>query len=278
MTLFDLQRKLESELESITPSPTSEAQLLLEFVLNLTSSDLVLRRAETVAQQGIIKLERLLERRLSGEPVQYLLGQARFYGLELSVTPDVLIPRPETEILVELALKRLKGVKTPRILDVGTGSGAIALALKFERPDARVWASDISNKALEVARRNANILGLDVHFVESDVLESPELIKLLPDLDMLIANPPYLPRADKAEVAPEVTREPSTALFAGEEGLGIFRRLEPQAYAGLRRGAHCLIELDPRNVHRAAQLASAWQKCEILPDLNARERFLVLQR
>ena len=278
MTLLDVQRKLESSLKTATPSPTSEAKLLLGFVLNLKSSDLVLRRAEPVSQQDLNELERLLKRRLRGEPVQYLLGQATFYGLELSVTPDVLIPRPETEKVVELALKRLQNIKTPRILDLGTGSGAVALALKFERQDAHVWASDISRNALDVARHNADMLGLDVCFVESDLLESPELIKLLPDLDLLISNPPYLPHADKAEVAPEVTREPPTALFAGEDGLDVFRRLEPQAYLGLRRGAHCLIELDPRNVYRARQLASAWQEGKVLPDLNARERFLVLRR
>ena len=157
-------------------------------------------------------------------------------------------------------------------------AGAIALALKTERPDAQMWASDISSKVLSVARKNANRLNLDIRFVEADVLASAELKTLLPNLTLLISNPPYLPAADELGLAPEVRLEPPTALFAGKDGLDIFRRLESQAFTSLSAGAHCFTELDPRNVRTAAQLASRWKKNEVMTDLTGRERFLILTK
>ena len=278
MKLFELQRRLESSLAPLTDSPGSEARLLLSSSLGLSYSDLVLQRGAPISGQDRNKIEGLLERRLRGEALQHILGTAHFYGLELAVTPDVLIPRPETEKLVELALAHLKNIATPQILDVGTGTGAIALALKTERPDAQMWASDISSKVLSVARKNANRLNLDIRFVEADMLASAELKTLLPNLTLLISNPPYLPAADELGLAPEVQLEPPTALFAGKDGLDIFRRLESQAFTSLSAGAHCFTELDPRNVRTAAQLASRWQENEVMTDLTGRERFLILTK
>ncbi len=259
-------------------SAAAEARLLLAEVLACSSAELGLRYARALSRDEQARLEGWLARREKREPLQHILGWAPFYGLTLRVTPDVLVPRPETERLVELGLGLLADIANPQVLDVGTGSGAIALAFKHERPDAVVTASDISAAALEVARENATRLGLEVTFVQADLLGAPELRELLPVLDLLVANPPYLPLADKARVSPEVQADPELALYAGEDGLAVFRRLERQANAGLKEGACLLVELDPRHVAEAAALARAWRGCELACDLLGRERFLLLRK
>jgi release factor glutamine methyltransferase len=159
-------------------------------------------------------------RRTQREPVAYILGRKGFRRLELEVDERVLIPRPETEHLVEAALDLPAGA---RVVDVGTGSGAIALALADERPDLRVVASDISADALEVARANASRLGLNVEFVQGDLLEA-----VTGPVDAVVSNPPYVREGER--LAPELTRyEPAVALYGGDEGLDFYRRLAPAA-------------------------------------------------
>ena len=259
-------------------SAAAEARLLLAELLACSPAELGLRYARPLSGEEQMRLASWLARRERREPLQHILGQAHFYGFTLRVSPAVLVPRPETERLVELGLERLAGIRRPRVLDVGTGSGAIALAFKHERPEAEVIASDVSASALAVAQENAARLGLAVTFVQADLLEAPALREALPQLELLVANPPYLPLADKARVSPEVQADPEQALYAGEDGLAVFRRLERQARAGLKKGASFMVELDPRNVREAAALARAWRGCEVACDLLGRERFLLLRR
>lgn len=190
----------------------------------------------------------------------------------------MLVPRPETERLVALGLETIRTVSEPNILDVGTGSGAVALALKAERPDAAVWATDLSEPALLVAARNAERLGLGVTFFQADLLDDPTAQTFAGRADLLVANLPYLPEADAAWLSPEVQRDPASALFSGRDGLGHARRLLEGASTLLKPGAVCLLELDPRNVRQAETEVSGWAEVEVLPDLVGRERFLKLKR
>ena len=278
MTVFELRFELERILSAVTPVPTAETRWLLEHVLGLDSVGLLTAQRQVLSETQLTQLRSLAMRRVRGEPLQHVLGEAEFYGLKLRVTPDVLVPRPETERLVIYALDRLAPVAEPAVLDVGTGSGALALAMKRERPDAKVWASDISAEALSVAAENAERLGLELACVRSDLLAARDLRELAPRLDMLVSNPPYLPDADLLSLSPEVRRDPPGALFAGPDGLDVFRRLLAEAETHLKPGAWLLAELDPRNVGAAAELAERWQSREILLDLTGRRRFLALNR
>ncbi len=279
MTLGEALRTVRERLERAgIDSAEVEARLFLEALLGVSRADMLLRRSEVLGAVQEAQLEAWLERREAREPLQHILGVAHFYGLTLRVTPDTLIPRPETEVLVELGLESVRGQTQPRVLEIGTGSGAVALALKAECPDATVWATDISPAALEVARTNAHDLELEVHFWQADLLDDSDLRAVARDANLLIANLPYLPDMDAANLSPEVQRDPPGALFSGEDGLTHFRRLITQAWPLLKGGAVALFELDPRNVARAQRACSAWAEATVHNDLTGRLRFLRLTR
>ena len=258
--------------------PEREASALLEELLGVSRSELLLRRTRTLSADEAARFRAWLERRAAREPLQHVVGVAHFYGLTLAVSPDVLVPRPETERLVELGLEAIQHISQPNVLDVGTGSGAVALTLKTERPDAAVWATDLSEKALEVAARNAERSGLKVTFILADLLADPTVRTFAERADLLVANLPYLPETDAAWLSLEVQHDPASALFSGKDGLGHVRRLLEQASALLKPGATCLLELDPRNVRQAEAEVGGWAEIEVLADLAGRERFLKLKR
>ena len=231
-----------------------------------------------MGDDAVARIGDWLERRGRREPLQHILGRAPFFGLELSVTPEVLIPRPETERLVELALERLAGLAQPRVLEVGTGSGAVALALKHERPDLTLLATDLSAAALTVASRNAAALALQVDLIEADLLDHPEVATFAAQAHLLVSNPPYLPDSDREVLSPEVRFDPELALFSGRDGLDLVRRLEGQARRTLRTGADLLLELDPRALPAVFALGERWSGRQTFCDLTCRERFLMLTR
>jgi release factor glutamine methyltransferase len=206
-------------------TPRLDAELLLSDALGVSRERLFIDSDLTVAGPAVRVFQDHVRRRsVSREPVAYILGRRHFRRLELTVDSRALIPRPETELLVEVA-RALPGGS--RVLDVGTGSGAVALALKDERPDLRVAGSDLSGGALELARSNSERLELDVRLISADLLEG------IPDeFDAVLSNPPYVPDGDRPKLAPEILRhEPASALFAGVDGLDAIRSLTHQAAA-----------------------------------------------
>lgn len=190
------------------------------------------------------RLEMMLSRRLAREPLAYITGVKEFYSLEFEVTAEVLIPRPETELLVENALDFMDRRQRPRALDLGTGCGAIAIAMAANNPDLTVVATDISVGALECARRNARRLGCEsrIEFRYGDMWQA--LSRDDRQFDLIISNPPYIPRRDLAWLMPEVERyEPRLALMAGEDGLLFYRRISEKLKVYLRRGGEVMVEV-----------------------------------
>jgi release factor glutamine methyltransferase len=226
-----------------------------------------------------IQYASLLERRLAGEPIQYITGEAEFYGLPFRVTPHVLIPRPETEHLVETVIALCRGMERPRIVDVGTGSGAIAVGLAHELPQAQVTATDLSDAAIEIAQENAARNGLAgrIRLVQGDLL-GPFAGQ---QFDVVASNPPYVSTADRATLAVEVREhEPAMALFAGADGMTMYRRLIPQAAAVLVTGGHIVLEIgyDQKQAIGNLLAESGYQEVEFVPDLQGIARVAIGRR
>jgi release factor glutamine methyltransferase len=216
LTIKSALQSAQEKLESISDSPTFDAELLLAFCMNKNRSYLFTWPENTLNKDHQNCFDQLINKRLDDYPVAYLLGTKAFWTLDLTVTPAVLIPRPETELLVETALDKIKNIKRPKILDLGTGSGAIALALASERADAVITACDYSPKALEVAKDNAKSNNLEerVTFIESDWLSN---IKDR-DFDLIVSNPPYIALNDP-HLAQTIRHEPQQALVADNKGM-----------------------------------------------------------
>jgi len=202
-------------------TPRLDAELLLADAIGATRTQLHLAPERELTRAESDRFAELLRRRRAREPVAYVLRRRAFRYIELTVDERVLVPRPESEGVVEAALELPRGA---RVVDVGTGSGAIALALKHERPDLEVLGSDVSEDALAVARANARALGLDVRFVQGDLLDGVD-----GELDAVLSNPPYVAKKDLATLEPEVIAEPDVAVFGGFDGFEVVRRLVPAA-------------------------------------------------
>jgi release factor glutamine methyltransferase len=266
-------------------SALAEAEELVSRIAGLTRTELYLGRGSRLDPEREQRLHQWIDRRLAGEPLQYVTGRAAFRGLDLAVDPHVLIPRPETEGLVEAVLGVLEREagrwKEPRVLDLGTGSGAIALAIAAEWPAARVSASDASVAALEVARRNARALGLEerIQLLEGDWFEA-----VPPDerFEVVVANPPYLATGEGAELPVEVVGfEPAAALFAGASGLDALREIVDQAPRHLVADGLLALELAEMRAEVVAgwlEGAHDWGEARLLDDLAGRPRVLLARR
>ncbi len=215
-----------------------EARVLAAFAWNVAPAWLIAHDTDLPSEAQTTQFETLLARRLAGEPVAHLTGTREFFGRTFQVSPDVLIPRPDTELLVERALARIPPDQTVDVLDLGTGSGCIALTLALERPLAHVTATDRSAAALAVAQRNASILDAHVEFLNSDWFDGLGGRRF----DLIVSNPPYIPAADPHLSRGDVRFEPQTALVAGMDGLDDLRRLIAAAGAHLKPGGTLLLE------------------------------------
>jgi release factor glutamine methyltransferase len=257
------------------PTARRDAELLLMHVLACDRAYLLTHPETQLTAEQYAVYDAWLTRRARHEPVQYIVGEQEFFGLKFRVTPDVLIPRPETEHLVEAALARTDRDASLRIADVGTGSGAIAVALAHALPQARITALDISATALAVAQENAKNHGVSdrIRFFESDLLAAVTGEQF----DMMVSNPPYV--ADDEELEPQVRDyEPAPALFAGPEGLDIYRRLIPQAQDALRPGGWLLLEIGHGQRGAVAQLLAGWGNVSYVADLQGIPRVACAQR
>jgi release factor glutamine methyltransferase len=252
--------------ESIA-TPRLTAEVLLAHALQRDRVWLYAHGSEELGEIGWIHFGRYLHERLAGKPTQYITGRQEFYGREFRVTPAVLIPRPETEHVVEAALAVLRPGMT--VVDVGCGSGAIAVTLALES-QARVIGTDISFAALQVASDNAQRLGARVEFVNADLMAP------LRSADVIVSNPPYVPTTDRTLLQREVRdHEPSVALFAGETGLDIYRRLIADAPRILENGAHLILELGYNLAEPVrAMLGEGWSEVRLIPDLAGIPRVL----
>jgi release factor glutamine methyltransferase len=248
-----------------------DAELLLIHVLHLDRATLLAYPTRPLSEEQLALYQAAITRRLSHEPIQYITGQQEFFGLRLKVTPATLIPRPETEHLVEAVLERLPADRPLRILDIGTGTGAIALALAVHLPQAQITALDLSGEALEVARENAANHRLEgrVHFLLSNLLNDLPQKDQTAAFDAIVSNPPYIPEGDRPELHPQVRDyEPATALFAGNLGLDLYRRLIPQAHAALKPGGLLALEIGHGQREALTALLADWQQVHFLDDFQ----------
>ncbi|MDR2631791.1 MAG: peptide chain release factor N(5)-glutamine methyltransferase [Spirochaetaceae bacterium] len=265
-------------------TPFLDASLLLGEILRLDRAGLILAEGTPLSPETRSLFDQSLKRRLSGECVAWILGRREFRGLDFIVGPQVLVPRPDTETLVEAALEfiDLRGAKFPEggllaplsVLEIGTGSGAVAVSLKAERPALMVSASDISPPALDLARSNAQrLLGKadGVNFISGSLFDG-----IAGFFDLVLSNPPYVPTALLETLAPEVRREPRIALDGGSDGLDLIRPIIAGAPEHLRPGGMLLLEADPGQMPAIAALLTrqGYRNIRVFQDLSGRDRVI----
>jgi len=293
-----LKRGIAQLREADTPSFTLAAELLLLHVLGRNRTWIYAHPEEIIADADAQRYFELIARRAAGEPTQHLTGKQEFWGLEFEVTPDVLIPRPETEHVIEIALDRLalrellanRPQKSTgeglQIADIGTGSGCIAIALAKELPAANFIATDISAAALAVAKRNAqrHTVADRIHFFECNLLDahSPLATRLSPlSFDLIASNPPYIGRREAPSLPREVRdHEPPAALFGGEEGYELYADLTAQSAQHLKSGGILVLELGHNSLPAVQPLLDAanWTKVAVTNDLAGIPRVLAAER
>lgn len=258
--------------------PRLDARLLIQHLLGITHAQYLADPERKLSGEEIEAFMTLVLRRERGEPVAYLLGEKDFYSRSFKVTADVLIPRPDTELIVTLALKRLRALAWPRVLDLGTGSGAIAVTLACEYPEAHVTAVDVSPAALRVAQENAEQLGGNVRFIESDWFaalgSADNCAASCETFDLIVANPPYVAARDPHLLQDGLPFEPDLALTDGADGLSCIRRIIADAPRHLVAGAPLLIEhgYDQAEAVRALFAAGGYVDISTWQDLSGTDR------
>jgi release factor glutamine methyltransferase len=259
------------------PSPRLNAELLLMFTLGCDRAYLFAHPERELTMKEQTRYQEALAERARGVPAQYITGHQEFWGMDLIVTPAVLIPRPETEYLIEtvltLAADNGKSPNDLRIVDVGTGSGSIALALAKEFPQAEIHAIDVSEAALEIARANAARHQVEqrITFHQADLLTGLNLGVF----DFVVSNPPYVGESEEDQVQLEVRKfEPRNAVFAGHEGTEVIARLIPQAESALQTGGWLVLEVSGTIADKVQKLLSGWDEVRAIPDLQSIPRIV----
>ncbi len=261
------------------PNPRLDAELLLAHTLKCPRIDLYTNHEKRVSEKDLARFKELTLRRAKREPLQYIIGETEFWGLKFKVTPEVLIPRPETELLVEEALKSAPPV--PWILDIGTGSGCVAVAFAKKLPEAHVVATDISREALAIARGNAEAhkIGHCIEFILADIAPWRTFQSEGRTFDLIVSNPPYIPSGEFPTLQPEVRDfEPRKALNGGPDGLDLIRRILQETPSFLKPGGTLLLEIGENQGEAVRLLAgeiNGLQPKEVRKDLSGRDRILV---
>lgn len=255
-------------------SPRATAEVLMMHVLGTDRAGLYAREDGLDAREARM-LGRAMCQRCTGTPVQHLTGEQAFRRIVLDVRPGVFVPRPETEVLVDHALSAIHGVDEPVVADAGTGTGAVALAVKDERPDAAVFATDLSAEAVELARANAGRLGLDVRVLEGDLLE-PLPGDLRGWVDLVVSNPPYVRPEELDDLPAEVRADPQLALLGG---IDLYRRLAVEAMRWLRDGGTLAVEIHARLGDEVARvLSNGFADVRVERDLAGRDRVVLARK
>lgn len=259
--------------------PRLEAALLLGHLLQRDRAYLIAHINEELPGDQLDAVRRFVARRADGEPLQYLTNHQEFFKLDFEVTPDVLIPRPETELIVETALTLLPHDRQSGFVDVGTGSGCVAISILHEHRKTHATAVDVSGRGLQVARRNAERHGVGdrLRLVESDLFAALPANQIF---DLIVSNPPYVSSVDMEHLQREVQREPRRALEAGSDGLDVIRRLLQEAPDHLNKGGHLIFEFGIGQDAAIRDLVDrdAWELVEIQKDLQQIPRTIVMQK
>jgi release factor glutamine methyltransferase len=275
-TAFDSALKRLEEAD--TPSPRLSAELLLMFTLGCDRAYLFAHPERELNSEEAERYDDAIARRCHGEPAQYITGHQEFYGRDFLVSPAVLIPRPETEHVIEAALDLASHSRDARwdVLDVGTGSGCLAVTLAKELPQSRLMAVDISPEALEIAQANAARLEANVEFRQSDLLGTIETDRTF---DVIVSNPPYVGECEADKVQRQVKDfEPHVAVFGGERGMDIIERLAPQVWTHLNPGGWFLMEIGFSIADPVHALMRDWKEFRVVPDLQGIPRVVVARK
>jgi release factor glutamine methyltransferase len=257
-------------------SPHLEAEILLANALNLKRIDLYIQFEKVLNEQELAKFKGFILRRKNHEPTAYITGTRSFMSLDLMVTKDVLIPRPETELLIETAMDMAKRFDIPKILDIGTGSGAIAISLAKYIPASKIHATDISDKAVKIASENAKAHNV----LDRITFDSADLYPASGKFDIIVSNPPYIKSKDIAALAPEIKNfEPLSALDGGEDGLKFYRMIIPRAKEFLNDKGLLLLEIDPGLAEGIVKLIkeAGFSKIDVKKDLQDLDRVLIIE-
>ncbi|WP_297087270.1 peptide chain release factor N(5)-glutamine methyltransferase [uncultured Draconibacterium sp.] len=268
---------IRTELEGIYPESEilGFTKLLFDQVLGFSYTQMILAKTRMLEQEDVKKIKTIVSRLKNHEPIQYILGATEFYGLQLELEPGVLIPRPETEELVQWVCQT-QLPKQARVLDIGTGSGCIALAIKNEIPDAEVWAVDKSEKAMELAAKNAKTNNLQLHFKQTDILNWQE--EHWPQFDVVLSNPPYVRESEKAQMQANVLEhEPELALFVSDnDPLLFYRTIAQFAKDHLKNGGLLFFEINESFGEEMVNLVKSlgFSSVELRRDLENKNRML----
>lgn len=266
------------------PNARLDAELLLRHVLGRDRAWILTHIQDALDGEHEAIFDSLISRRANREPLQYITGTQEFWGLDFIVTPDVLIPRPETELIIESSLQAMAGTPSPLIVDLCTGSGCIAVSLAKELPSSRILATDSSEKAVAVARLNArkHQVADRIRFLHGDLFEPLEELDILGKVDILVSNPPYVPAGLMSILQPEVRdHEPETALLAGPEGTEIHVRIISTAPRYLRTQGSLIMEMGIGQATAVGQMiraSGAYHSAEVLKDLAGIERVIIAKR
>jgi release factor glutamine methyltransferase len=264
----------------VKENPQLAVEYLLRAILKLDRVDLYLEPHRQVSASAEARFWTLVNRKLSREPLQYIIGETEWYGLTLKCDRRAMVPRPETEILTERAIALLETVDSPGIVDIGTGTGCIAVALAINLPGAVVVATDVSEAALSLAQENVETYGLydRIHLHKASLFES--LTDSRP-FDLIISNPPYIRVGEYSSLMPEVRDfEPAQALLAGDDGLGVIKALIEEAPAYLKKGGWLICEFGIDHAEPVSQIANAtntYEPAEIVTDYNGQQRGVILR-
>ena len=263
------------ELQDYSPYPIRELEYIVMEIKSLPSRSLLYTTPVILQEGELDNIRKIIKLRKEGVPLQYLLGGVNFYGLEFKIKPGVFIPRPETEILVDYIINNYRRLEKPSILEVGTGSGVISICLTKFLPESKIIATDISGKALKLARHNAELHKVKIDFIQANLFD---FLSSSVRFDLIISNPPYVGRREYNFLSPEVKAEPREAVVGGEQGYEFTLRFITEADKYIAEGGRLVVEIDYRAKDTYIKMLSEKYRLQFLPDFNSRERVMIVEK